>query len=168
MITKSDVILLLTDIQNSGIDCTDELQKVVINSDVSLEVLKFINDNRQLDLTRFYEKIRKSYNDNKSKLYKNIVSGIPEDNMPEILTTLNSYALQCLLFEKNVSNIQMFERFARLEEVYRCLHYYSKTAGSLENYIPYAPSELRLPDSNPHHVHNPFHSDRHYPLQHWA
>lgn len=127
MITKSDVILLLTDIQNSGIDCKDILTKVISEPNIQFDSLKFINDNRQMDLTKFYEKIRRSYNNNKSKLYKNIMQEISEDNVSDILTTLNSYALQCLLFEKNVEDKQMFERFSRLEEVYRCLHYYSKT-----------------------------------------
>lgn len=127
MITKSDIVLLLTDIQNTGIDCSQILQEALLEPQISFKALKFINDNRQLDLTRFYEKLRKSYNNHKSKLYKNIVTGVSEDNVTEILTTLNSYTLQCLIFEKEVSDIQMFERFARLEEVYRCLHHYSKT-----------------------------------------
>jgi len=58
MITKSDAILLLTNIQESGIDCTEALTKAVLEPSVSLDTLKFINDNRELDLTKFYEKIR--------------------------------------------------------------------------------------------------------------
>ena len=45
----------------------------------------------------------------------------------DVLTTLNSYTLQVLLFSKDVEDKQMFYDFTRLDEVYKCLAYYLKT-----------------------------------------
>ena len=72
MITKNDCILLLTELEERGIDTKSALREA-ISQGPTISVIKFINDNRQLDLTTFYEKIRKSYNNKKSSLYINIV-----------------------------------------------------------------------------------------------
>lgn len=125
MITYSDCLILLTDLNNNGIDCKEQIKTLASTNQVSLEILKFINDNRELDLTKFYEKIRKSYNNKKSNLYINIVKGIEEPD--KVLSTLNAYALQIILFAKNVDNINQFYKFARLQDVYQCLYHYSKT-----------------------------------------
>lgn len=127
MITKNDTILLITEIQNNGVDCTQALKRATLESQVSLETLKFIDDNRPLDLKQFYEKLRKSYNEHHSKLYKNIVSFDADVEINEVPAILNSYTMQVLLFSKSLQNKQLFFKFSRLEEVYRCLHYYSKT-----------------------------------------
>ena len=126
-ISKNDCLILLSELSANGIDTTEQTKFLIKNSEPTLDILKFINDNRQLDLTNFYEKIRKSYNSGKSKLYKNLMSEIDEANPTEVLTTLNAYSLQILLFSKNLENKQLFFRFARLEEVYKCLLFYSKT-----------------------------------------
>lgn len=124
-ISKKDCLLLLTELSEQGIDCKQQI-KYLINSDtVSLETLKFINDNRQLDLTNFYEKLRKSYNKKKSTLYINIVKELEEPN--DVLTTLNSYSLQVMLYSKNVDNKRMFYKFTRIDEVYKCLLHYMTT-----------------------------------------
>lgn len=67
-ITKTDCILLLTEQQEKGIDVSSVLNKLVKQQEPSVDVIKFINDNRQLDLSKFYDKIRKSYNNKKSNL----------------------------------------------------------------------------------------------------
>lgn len=126
-ILKSDCLLLLSELAANGIDTAEQTGLLIKNGSPSVELLKFINNHRPLDLTNFYEKIRKSYNTGKSKLYKNIMNDLNEENPSEVLTTLNAYSLQVLLFSKKLEEKQVFFRFARLEEVYRCLHYYSKT-----------------------------------------
>ena len=124
-IAKQDCLLLLTELQDTGIDCIPVLQKL-IKEGPTLEILKFINDNRQLDVTTFYEKLRKSYNNKKSKLYINIVK---EDftNPKEMLTTLASLNLQILLFAKNVKDVNLFLKHCRFEEINMCLYNYAKT-----------------------------------------
>lgn len=126
MISRNDCLLLLTDIQNSGVDVNNEINELLsTNTQIPMSVLKFINEHRTLDLTEFYEKLRKSYNDKKSNLYKNIVSEIKDPN--DSLTTLASLNLQILLFSKKVKDKQMFLRHARLDDINKCLYNYSQT-----------------------------------------
>lgn len=49
------------------------------------------------------------------------------ENINKVLSTLNSYSLQATLFSEQLQNKQMFYRFSRLQEVYQCLYYYTKT-----------------------------------------
>ena len=99
MITKNDVLLLLTDLQESGVQTKDAIKELMASRDVPIDVLKFINEHRPLDLTNFYEKLRKSYNDKHSKLYISIVKEI--QNPDDVLTTLSSLNLQIILYSKN-------------------------------------------------------------------
>ena len=62
MISKHDCYLLLADLQNIGIDTNKILAKLINQNEITLDIIKFINDNRQLDLTDFYETLRKNYN----------------------------------------------------------------------------------------------------------
>lgn len=126
-ISKTDCLVLLNELQENGIDSSLMIRKLIKMSEPTTEVLKFINDNRQLDLAAFYEKIRKSYNNKKSTLYINLMKDPDIGNINSILATLNSYALQVILFANSVNNKQIFFRFARLQEVYQCLYYYTKT-----------------------------------------
>ena len=125
MITKQDVLLLLTELQENGVDCKEQISKQIVKKDVDIDILKFINDHRQLDLTNFYKKIRKSYNDKKSKLYINIVKEAEE--VKEVLTTLSALLTQIILFSKEVDNMPMFYQHARTEEITKVLNNYFKT-----------------------------------------
>ena len=125
MITKNDILLLLTELQESGADVNAYFTKAITAPNVSLEVLKFINDQRQLDVAAFYELLRKNYNSKKSPLYKNIVR---EDVKPEeVLTTLAALNLQILLFAKKLEDDKMFLKHSRAEEITRVLNNYYKT-----------------------------------------
>lgn len=126
MITKTDCILLLTELQNKGLDVTEQLNTVITSPNISLDILKFINDNRQMDLTDFYNHIRKSYNQKHSSLYKNIVTEELKDPN-DSLTTLSALLTQILLFSKKVNNKQMFLRHARCNEITNILNNYFKT-----------------------------------------
>ena len=126
MVTKTDLVLLLTELQDSGIEVKNYLSKVLSSPSVSLDVLKFINDQRQFDVASFYELLRKNYNSKKSPLYKNIVKedlGDPQ----EALTTLAALNLQILLFAKKLQDDKMFLKHSRAEEITRVLNNYYKT-----------------------------------------
>lgn len=125
MLQKNDLILLLTEMQENGAEITDQLTKVVTSANIPLDVLKFINDNRQLDVASFYERLRKNYNDKKSNLYKNIVKEI--DDPVEVITTLSAYALQVILYSKHTMNEHMFFKHSRIDEVTRVLNNYYTT-----------------------------------------
>ena len=131
MITKNDCILLLTELEEKGVNTKDALREA-ISQGATLSVIKFINDNRQLDLTTFYEKIRKNYNKKKSSLYINIVKEIETPN--EVLTTLSALLTQILLFARDVENREMFLKHARALEITKILTDYFQTY-SLTNCI---------------------------------
>ena len=125
MITKEDVLLLLTELRDEGVDVKEQIKKQVLAPEPKIEILKFINDNRQLDLTNFYKKIRKSYNDKKSKLYINIVK--ENEEVKEVLTTLSALLTQIILYAKTVDNMIMFYQHSRAEEITKILNNYFKT-----------------------------------------
>lgn len=124
MITKNDCILLLTDISSRDIDTTVAMKKLLSSPDVNLEVIKFINDNRPLEVAQFYEQLRYNYNHKKSKLYINIVKEIEDTN--EVLTTLSSLLTQILLFSKKCNDREMFLKHSRAEEIAMVLTRYFK------------------------------------------
>lgn len=127
MITRRDCILLLSELAERGINTDAMLKKTFQSQDIDLDVIKFINGHRPLDARLFYEKLRKSYNDKRSTLYKNIVTCDEEDCTDTVLTTLSSLLLQIHLYTKNVENSQMFFDHIRLEEITEVLFNYSKT-----------------------------------------
>lgn len=127
MITRRDCLLLLSELAAKGID-TQAMTKLALKStDANINVIKFINNNRQLDANAFYEKVRKSYNHKKSSLYKNIVTCDEVDCSETVLTTLAALNLQILLFAEKVTDLRMFLAHTRFEEINQALLNYSKT-----------------------------------------
>lgn len=125
MISKADCLLLLTELKEKGLDTDEQTKMLLKNQEPTLEIIKFINDNRQFEVTRFYQKIRKSYNNKKSNLYINIVKEITEPS--EVLTTLSAMLTQILLFSRGLDSIQMFLRHSRAEEISLVLTNYFRT-----------------------------------------
>lgn len=124
MITRNDCLLLLNDLEEKGIDVSKQIEKTIKTNSIDIDVLKFINEHRQLDVLAFYEKLRKSYNDKKSKLYINIVKEITDPY--EVLVTLSSLNLQILLFSKHLDDKESFLQHSRFDEINKCLLLYSK------------------------------------------
>lgn len=127
MISKQDVLLLLTELQDKGLDCTEYINTLYSKDANILGTLKFINDNKNLDLVNFYEKIRKSYNHGSSKLYRNIVQcdEKAEKDPSTILTTLSAMLTQILLYD--VEDKAMFYKHARADEINKVLDIYFNT-----------------------------------------
>ena len=125
MLKKTDLILLLTELQANGVDTSSYIKEVATSKNIDMNVIKFINDSRQLDVTSFYEKRRKSYNNKKSKLYINIVK--EEIDPQDCLVTLSSLLLQLQLFSKTATNKEMFLSHVRAEEITRVLNNYYMT-----------------------------------------
>lgn len=127
MITKSDILILLDEQSEKGVNIDRYLQELYQTTSIPISVIKFLNDNRSFDVAQFYEKIRRSYNKKKSDLYINIVKEL--DNVEDVLTTLSSYVLQANIFAKKLDDDakEMFYRSSRLEEVTGVLNNYYKT-----------------------------------------
>ena len=127
MITKSDIILLLTELETNGVDVKEDIKKTVNSTSIPLDVLKKINDLRNLDVVNFYTKIRNSYNKKKSKLYINIMRSDENvlNNPKTILTTLSAMLNQ--VFQFNAEDQTLFYKHVRSDEITKVLEYYFKT-----------------------------------------
>lgn len=131
MITKNDCLTILVSLEDRGINIDKPMKKLVTTREIPLEVLKFILDNKGVEVANFYEMLRKKHNQKKSPLYHNIVKEISDPE--EIITTLACLLVQITLYGKKLTaNKEIFQREARAEEITRVLNdYYS--SGSLES-----------------------------------
>lgn len=125
MITKNDCLTILVALEDKGIDINKPMRRLVTNKEIPMDVLKFILNNRGIEVANFYEMLRKKHNQKKSPLYHNIVKDI--ENTDEIITTLACLLVQITLYgNKLTSNKEIFQREVRAEEITRVLnHYYS-------------------------------------------
>ena len=103
MITKNECLEKLFLLKDEGIECEAQIKQLLLETQPSIEIIQFISNNIELNIRKFYEKLRKSYNDKKSKLYINIVKET-ELEPKEVLCTLGSLQLQILLFNKNIDD----------------------------------------------------------------
>lgn len=123
MISKNNTLVLLFQMRDKGFDVDEDIKYMMTHSDPTLEIIRKINNNMDLNIRAFYEKLRKSYNNKKSKLYINIVK--ETDLEPkEILCTLASLQLQILLFNKTLDDDPYFLENARFDEINNCFKEY--------------------------------------------
>ena len=125
MISKSDILLLLTDLEDKGINISKYTSALFKNQELPLDVIKFINDNRQLDVLAFYELLRRNYNKKKSPLYKNIVAETLKDPQ-DVIVILSALALQISLFANKLEDNKLFLKHSRVIEITEALNNYYK------------------------------------------
>jgi hypothetical protein len=131
MINKSDLITLLVALEDRGINIDYQMKKLLTTKEIPIETLKFILDNRGIEVANFYEMLRKKHNQKKSPLYHNIVKDITDPE--EVITTLACLLVQITLYSKKLlANKEIFQREVRAEEISRVLNEYYAT-GALEN-----------------------------------
>ena len=131
MITKNDCLTLMVSLEDRGINIDHQMKKLLTAKEIPIDVLKFILDNRGIEVANFYEMLRKKHNQKKSPLYHNIVKDItdPED----IITTLACLLVQITLYSKKLTaNKELFQREVRAEEISRVLNNYYAT-GTLDS-----------------------------------
>ena len=78
MITKNDCLTILVSLEDRGVNIDAPMKRLVTSSSIPMEVLKFILDNRGMEVANFYEMLRKKHNQKKSPLYHNIVKEYPK------------------------------------------------------------------------------------------
>lgn len=129
MLTSQDLLLLLKNLKQSGVNTKDQMLLVASSDSTPVEVIKFINDKRPLEITKFYEQLRRSYNAKRSSLFGNIVKDHINMKPMDILTTLSSLNLQILLFAKHLNSQEtiLFLDHSRGEEITRALNNYYQT-----------------------------------------
>lgn len=124
MITKNDCLSILVKLEDSGLNVDSYMKKLIVSKEVPLEVLRFISQNRGLEVTNFYEMLRKNHNQKKSPLYKNIISEEPD--YEEVITTLSCLLTQIILYSRKIEAKEAFLRDVRAEEISRALNGYFK------------------------------------------
>lgn len=130
MITKNDCLSILVKLEDSGIpEAGIYIKKLIIAKDPSIEVLRFISKSRGMEISNFYEMLRKNHNQKKSPLYTNILKEV--SNPKEVIITLSCLQTQILLYGSKLDNAAIFYKEARAEEISRVLNTYFKT-GSLD------------------------------------
>ena len=130
MITKNDCLTLLVSLEDHGVNIDAQMKKLITSKEIPMDVLKFILDNRGMDVANFYELLRKKHNQKKSPLYHNIVKEITDPE--EIITTLACLLVQITLYSNKLdSNKEIFQREIRAEEITRVLNSYYAT-GALD------------------------------------
>jgi hypothetical protein len=133
MITKNDCLTILVSLEDRGVNIDQQMKKLLTTKEIPMDILKFILDNRGIEVANFYEMLRKKHNQKKSPLYHNIVKDItdPED----IITTLACLLVQITLYSKKLpANKEIFQREVRAEEISRVLNNYYST-GMLDSCI---------------------------------
>lgn len=126
MITKNDCLTVLVALEDKGININKPMRKLVTSKEIPMDVLKFILDNRGIEVANFYEMLRKKHNQKKSPLYHNIVKEITDTD--ELITTLACLLVQITLYSnKLTANREIFQREVRAEEITRVLNNYYST-----------------------------------------
>ena len=101
MLNKSDCMSILIKLEDQGVDIDAQMKKLILAKDIPIDVLKFIAEKQGLEAVNFYEMLRKSYNNKKSKLYKNILDDI---KLEDVCVILSSLLLQIALYSSKLTD----------------------------------------------------------------
>ena len=124
MITKNDCLTILVSLEDRGISIDQPMKKLITAREIPLDVLKFILDNRGMEVANFYEMLRKKHNQKKSPLYLNIVKEV--STLDDVITTLVCLLTQITLYSNKLDNKDSFLKEVRAEEITRVLNEYFK------------------------------------------
>ena len=119
MLNKSDCMSILIKLEDKGVDINAQMKKLILAKDIPIDVLKFIAEKQGLEAVNFYEMLRKSYNNKKSKLYKNILDDI---NIDDVCVILSSLLLQIALYSSKLTDTKdSFVQEIRANEISEAL-----------------------------------------------
>ena len=119
MINKEDCLSILVKLEDTGLNIDAQMRDLILAKEPPLSVLKFIADNHGIESCDFYEKLRKSHNEKKSPLYKNIMDEAIENT--ELPIVLASLLTQLAVYSRNISNKEQFFKETRAKELAEAL-----------------------------------------------
>ena len=126
MLNKSDCMSILIKLEDKGVDINAQMKKLILAKDIPIDVLKFIAEKQGLEAVNFYEMLRKSYNNKKSKLYKNILDDI---KLEDVCVILSSLLLQIALYSSKLTDTKnSFLQEIRANEISEALADFYKSA----------------------------------------
>lgn len=130
MINRMDCYEALFSLKKQGVDVDKPLQALSTSAIVPGEVISFINENRPLRITEFYETLRRKHNSKSNKLYKNIVKEVQTDST-EAVKTASSLLTQIVIASErlNKEEVAAFYSQARAAELTEALGEYFKGQG---------------------------------------
>jgi len=127
MLTRNDCLSILVKLEDNGINIDSYMKKLLISPDIPLEVLQFIIQNQGVEVTNFYEMLRKKHNKNRSPLYTNILK--EKNSLNDVTTTLVCLLTQIVLYSNKLTDTKdSFLKEVRAEEISRVLNTYFKTS----------------------------------------
>lgn len=144
MLGRQDCYKLLIDIKNKGINVDKYFLMVSQSTEIPQEVIKFININRELDITKFYEYLRKKHNKRESKLYFDLMRELEPE---EVLITISSLVTRAFIFGKtlttrdrinfydNVGIIQITDainNYIKTSDISKCIELLSKIKNDIK------------------------------------
>ena len=101
MLNKIDCMSIPIKREDKGVDINAQMKTLILAKDIPIDVLKFIAEKQGLEAVNFYEMLRKSYNNKKSKLYKNILDDI---KLEDVCVILSSLLLQIALYSSKLTD----------------------------------------------------------------
>ena len=125
MITKNDCLSILVKMEDNGVNIDACMRKLLASKEVPLDVLKFISQNRGIEVGNFYEMLRKKHNKDKSPLYANILKEVSDVN--DAIITLTCLMTQISLYGSKLDDAGNFYREVRADEIAGVLSGYFKT-----------------------------------------
>lgn len=125
MINRFDCYEVLFSLKKQGVDVERQLKLLSTSPSVPLEVIRFINEQRPLNVTSFYETLRKKNNQKASKLYKNIVVET-HSNPLEVVKTASSLLTQIVIASEKLpkEEVSSFYSQTRAKELTIALNEY--------------------------------------------
>ena len=143
-ISKQECLSLLFELKENGVDTSAQIKSLLLQKSPSIEIIKFINDHRELDIRKFYEKLRHSYNNKHSKLYGNIVR-CNEIDGDELICCAGALLQKILLFNKKVESIDFLKQ-ARFNELLSCMKHFYETRDLVQvrKLLNYVKADLKV------------------------
>ena len=124
MIDKQYCYRLLFEEQQNGTNCEQYIKDLALSVSIPKNVIRFLNDVRKPEVTKFFEDLRERNKKRTHKLYGTLMSDT--EDVCKLSKALSSYVTQALIFTETMPEMQKKEVFQqlRLTEAIEALNSY--------------------------------------------